>query len=67
MDDYRNYGRPTLWDKIRPLVAFVLIVAAFGFAGSIEFDSLQATSQAEKSERRVIAADPILFASEVSR
>ncbi len=67
MDDYRNYGRPTLWNKIRPLVAFVLIAAAFGFAGSIEFDSLQATSQAEKSERRVLAADPILFASEVSR
>ena len=67
MDDYRNYGRPTLWDRIKPMVIFVLISAAFGFAGSVEYDSLQASNQAQKSEIRVIAADPVLFVSEVSR
>lgn len=69
IDDYRNIGRkptrqPLRSEKARGVFVGAMFVCALGFAGSIEFDSIQATKKAERNERRVVAVEGALSVAE---
>ena len=70
IDDYRNIDKPVIKDparreKVRAAFVGAMIICAFGFAGSVEFNSIQATKTAEQNEQRVVVVEEALSVAEV--